>query len=62
MTPIRQVPGFENEEKPAVETVTITISREDAEDVLMTEYGCSECGGPKEILLSALRAVLEGER
>ena len=33
MTPIRQVPGFEKnyEEKPAVETVTITISRISAE-------------------------------
>ena len=43
-------------------SVTITISREDAVDILMSEYACSECHGVAESLIAAVRAALEGER
>jgi len=45
------------------ECVTITISREDAEELFNQRFGCG-CGeaGYSDAVESALRAALEGER
>lgn len=40
------------------DTVAITISREQAEEILGSEYGCSECNGIAEPLIAAVRATL----